>query len=89
VRGVMWLLGAAVVGLLVAVGWWWVAQNTDQVVQLRLDLTGRVGAWQMREPVQATVLMLGSFAAGAVAAGLPLLVWATTRRRATYADFNS
>jgi hypothetical protein len=43
----------------------------------------------MREPVQATVLMLGSFAAGAVAAGLPLLVWATTRRRATYADFNS
>jgi predicted RNA-binding protein with RPS1 domain len=65
-----------------------VLQNADQVVQLRLDLTSRVGAWEMREPVQATALMLGAFAAGAVAAGLPLMVWGL-RRRPAYTDFNS
>jgi hypothetical protein len=88
VRVAMWLLGVVVLALTAAVGWWWVLQNADQVVQLRLDLTSRVGAWEMREPVQATALMLGAFAAGAVAAGLPLMVWGL-RRRPAYTDFNS
>ena len=48
-RWVLRLLLLVALGVGVAVGYWWVMQNSDQVVRLRLDLTDRVGAWQMRE----------------------------------------
>ena len=57
------LSGVAGVLLLLAL------QNADQHVELGLNL-GPLGAWRFKEPQPAVLVMLGSFAVGAVLVGL-------------------
>ena len=79
-----WMLAGlflVLVAVVASVTWFWMGQNADQVIQLQLDLTSRVGAWRMARPVPATSLLLWSFGAGFGVASLMFSVWGLALRR--------
>ncbi len=70
-----WTLVLVGVALLAgAIGLWW-AQNAHQTAQMQFDLGSGVGAaWHMQQAQPVPLLMIGSFLAGLLLAGLPLML---------------
>ena len=68
--------------LAVGVVYVWTAQNSDQLVTLRLDLGRLVGAWELASPTPSTTLMGASFGVGALFTGTLFLAWSISTRRA-------